>query len=166
MSNESENNEVTEMEKIEILKKKYETAIERSFKIAEENSPVRVKAEYIGCKNCGSKLAKKYVSVIGKTCKCPLCKESLFSKTAQERIKNAEKRACEIKKELESEQKKVSIKKQKQKNAFTEALERVRDRFDYVLEEHTAPDFREVIGKIGGDVLRFRVYLDGSVYEK
>lgn len=36
------------MSKAKELEKKYEEAIDRVYKIAEENSPLRVKAEYIG----------------------------------------------------------------------------------------------------------------------
>lgn len=151
------------MKKIDDLKKRYEAAIESELKIAEENSPIRVKAEFISCKTCGSRLAKKYVKIYGKTCNCPVCGGSLFSKTAQERIKKAEERAAKIKKELmQAEQKE----QEKNRPTFAESLEETRDRFDYVLEEHKTPDFTEIIGNMGGDVLTFRVYKDGSVYEK
>lgn len=37
---------------------------------------------------------------------------------------------------------------------------------ELVYETHETPDFVEVIGSAGGDALRYRVYNDGSVYEK
>lgn len=145
--------------KAETLEKKYEGAVQRVFEIAEECSPVRVKAEFIGCKTCGSKLAKKYIKVYGKTCKCPLCGGSLFSKTAQERIQKASEKAEKIKAEWQKEQAKE---KAANKPSFAEALRETRDRYDYVLEEHKTPDFVEIVGKIGGDVETVRVYRDGS----
>lgn len=149
--------------KAETLEKKYEDAVQHVLEIAEECSPVRVKAEFIGCKNCGSKLAKKYIKVYGKTCKCPLCGSSLFSKTAQERIQKASERAEKIKTEWQKEKEKADA---AGKPTFAEALRDTRDRYDYVLEEHKTPDFVEIVGKIGGDVETVRVYRDGSIYEK
>ena len=40
------------------------------------------------------------------------------------------------------------------------------DHLDYELETYVQYDFVEVTGKKGGDVLTFRVYLDGSIYER
>lgn len=39
-------------------------------------------------------------------------------------------------------------------------------RLDYVMDYHTAPDFVEVTGKMGGDVITYRIYDEGSVYER
>lgn len=154
------------MNKIDELKKRRDAAIESEKKIILENSPARVKAEFIGCKTCGSRLAKKYIKITGKTCKCPLCGASLFSKTAQARIKSVEDRISKIEKELKAECKLSQKEQQTESSAFTDALNATRDRFDYILEEHKTPDFIEIVGSMGGDVLTFRVYKDGSVFEK
>lgn len=37
---------------------------------------------------------------------------------------------------------------------------------DYILETRTAPDFVDVVGSMGGDVVTYRVYNDGRVYER
>lgn len=37
---------------------------------------------------------------------------------------------------------------------------------EIVYETHQGRDFVEVIGNAGGDPLRYRVYNDGSVYQK
>ena len=37
---------------------------------------------------------------------------------------------------------------------------------DYILETIPTPDFIEVIGRVGGDTVTYRVYDDGSVYER
>lgn len=149
--------------KAETLEKKYEDAVQRVFEIAEECSPVRVKAEFIGCKNCGSKLAKKYIKVYGKTCKCPLCGSSLFSKTAQERIQKALEKVEKIKAERRQE---LAKELSASRPTFAEALRDAKDRYDYILEEHKTPDFVEIVGKIGGDVETVRVYRNGSICEK
>lgn len=48
------------------------------------------------------------------------------------------------------------------KKAQDKALERL----DYILETVPASDFVEIIGRVGGDTVTYRVYDDGSVYEK
>ena len=48
------------------------------------------------------------------------------------------------------------------KKAQDKALERL----DYILETVSALDFVEVVGLVGGDVVTYRVYNDGSVCEK
>ena len=37
---------------------------------------------------------------------------------------------------------------------------------DYILDVSPAPDFVEVVGHMGGDTVTYRVYDDGSVYER
>lgn len=49
---------------------------------------------------------------------------------------------------------------------FRQALADTRSRYDYILEEHETREFVEIIGSIGGDVERVRVYRDGNVYAK
>ena len=46
------------------------------------------------------------------------------------------------------------------------AQDKVRERLDYILETVSASDFVEIVGRVGGDVVTYRVYDDGSVYEK
>ena len=154
------------MSKKEELEKEYEIAIEHVFRIAEINAPTRVKAEYIGCKTCGSRLAKKYIKLRGKVCNCPLCGSSLFSNTAQTRIKNAEEKARKIKMSITEEQEQDHVVLPGSTVSFKQALNETRDRFEYILEEHETPYFTEVIGNIGGDVEKLRVYKDGSVSAK
>ena len=48
------------------------------------------------------------------------------------------------------------------RNAQDKALERL----DYILETVPASDFVEIIWRVGGDTVTYRVYDDGSVYEK
>ena len=37
---------------------------------------------------------------------------------------------------------------------------------DYILETIPTPDFVEIIGRVGGDTVTYRVYDDGSMYER
>ena len=37
---------------------------------------------------------------------------------------------------------------------------------DYFVETIETPDFVQFVGSIGGDIVCFRVYNDGSIYEK
>ena len=37
---------------------------------------------------------------------------------------------------------------------------------DYILETIPTPDFVEIVGRVGGDTVTYRVYDDGSVYER
>lgn len=46
------------------------------------------------------------------------------------------------------------------------AQDRALERLDYVTDCHEAPDFVEVTGRMGGDVVTYRVYDDGSMYER
>ena len=46
------------------------------------------------------------------------------------------------------------------------AQDKVRERLDYILETFPTPDFVEIVGRVGGDTVTYRVYNDGSIYEK
>ena len=46
------------------------------------------------------------------------------------------------------------------------AQDKALERLDYILETVSALDFAEIVGRVGGDVVTYRVYNDGSVCEK
>lgn len=46
------------------------------------------------------------------------------------------------------------------------AQDMVLERLDYILETVPTPDFVEIVGRVGGDVVTYRVYNDGSIYGK
>lgn len=46
------------------------------------------------------------------------------------------------------------------------AQDKATERLDYIIETVAVPDFVEIVGRVGGDVVTYRVYDDGSVYEK
>lgn len=47
-----------------------------------------------------------------------------------------------------------------------EAQDKVLEYLDYILETIPTLDFVEIVGRVGGDTVTYRVYDDGSVYEK
>ena len=52
------------------------------------------------------------------------------------------------------------------KERINRAQEKVLDNLDYVMECHEAPDFVEVTGSMGGDVITYRVYDNGDIYAR
>lgn len=52
------------------------------------------------------------------------------------------------------------------KKRVDKAVNLVINRFDYILETTGTPDFVEVTGKMGGDCITYRVYNDGTIYER
>lgn len=66
------------------------------------------KSAYISCKNCGSKLAVKYLSERQHT--CPLCGKTLRSNTAIARIEKYKADCKALEKEIMEEKKKLSSK--------------------------------------------------------
>ena len=47
-----------------------------------------------------------------------------------------------------------------------EAQDKALEHLDYILETILTPDFVEIVGRVGGDIVTYRVYDDGSVYGK
>lgn len=54
----------------------------------------------------------------------------------------------------------------KTNNRIIKAQEKVLENLDDILETYPAPDFVEIVGRVGGDTVTYRVYDDGSVYER
>lgn len=145
---------------------KIEKAINRYHDTLEKCNPFNVTSAYVTCRSCGSKLnrqhmAKNYIGNIRQV-KCPVCNSEvgLYSKTFNERINKAKAYYLKI---VNS---KSTIKEDTLTTTLSDVIKATEDRFDYILEEHKTSDFTEIVGNIGGDVLTFRVYKDGSVCEK
>ena len=49
------------------------------------------------------------------------------------------------------------------KNRIKKAQDIALEDMDYILDVFSAPDFVEVVGRMGGDTVTYRVYDDGSV---
>ena len=52
------------------------------------------------------------------------------------------------------------------KGRIEKAQNKVLESLDYILETIPTPDFVEIVGRVGGDTVTYRVYDDGSVYER
>lgn len=46
------------------------------------------------------------------------------------------------------------------------AMDIALEHLEYVIDYRTAPEFVEVTGRMGGDTITYRIYNDGSVYER
>jgi hypothetical protein len=46
------------------------------------------------------------------------------------------------------------------------AQDRALESLDYVIDYRATPDFVEVTGYMGGDVITYRIYDDGRMYER
>ena len=56
--------------------------------------------------------------------------------------------------------------KDETKKRIEKAQNKALESLDYILETIPTPDFVEVVGRVGGDTVTYRVYDDGSVYER
>lgn len=52
------------------------------------------------------------------------------------------------------------------KGRIKKAEDRALESLDYILQIISTPDFVEIVGCIGGDTISYRVYDDGSMYER
>lgn len=96
--------------------KTYEVLKERAFRLYQNYNKLKsnihykdAKSEFIGCKQCGSKLARKYI----RSNTCPMCKSDLRPASTLKCIENARKAYEKASKELNEEERKL---KAKQKN--------------------------------------------------
>ena len=53
-----------------------------------------------------------------------------------------------------------------EKMRVQKAEEKALERLDYILEYYSAQDFVEIVGRIGGDTVTYRVYNNGDIYER
>ena len=56
--------------------------------------------------------------------------------------------------------------KKNQKARIEQAEDRALESLDYILETIPTPDFVEIVGHIGGDIITYRVYDNGDMYER
>ena len=54
----------------------------------------------------------------------------------------------------------------KEKVRVKKAKELALEHLDQIIDYRTAPDFVEVTGRMGEDVITYRIYNDGSMYER
>lgn len=53
-----------------------------------------------------------------------------------------------------------------EKKRIAKAEDRALESLDYILEIIPIPDFVEIVGRVGSDTAAYRVYDDGSMYER
>ena len=52
----------------------------------------------------------------------------------------------------------------KDKTRVKKAMDIALKQLDYIIDYEVTTDFVEIVGKIGGDVITYRIYDDGTVY--
>ncbi len=88
--------------KIRELQDKHAALTLKMGEYMHQHSVSALKASYIGCPKCGSKLAKEYLS--GEY--CPLCRTDLRSKTTQETLAKYQEKSKAIIKAIQAEEEK------------------------------------------------------------
>lgn len=156
----------------ETIKLRLETEQEKLEKLYKDTYPFNVKAAYVTCRECGSKISTEIMKK-RRSCDreqaCPVCGsfKSLYSVTANERIEKAKARCSKADKAFAEAKKKldaVTVKNPVDK--FRQAVDDVMESLEIIYDVYKAPDFTEIKGETGGDVMCMRVYKDGSVCEK
>lgn len=56
--------------------------------------------------------------------------------------------------------------KKKKSERVTKAEDKALESLDYILETYETPDFVEIVGKMGGDTITYRVYDNGMICER
>lgn len=165
---------------MEILEKELNDAVVKYIncknKMAEllvKLNHLNVQSKYITCRECGSKLSVAHMKshvVGGFRLKCPVCnsKTALYSTTANSRLETAGKKLDAARKNVDACQKALD---KAQENApkrtpQEDGIREVEDRLEIIYSQNKTPDFIEIKGEIGGDMLCYRVYNDGSICEK
>lgn len=46
------------------------------------------------------------------------------------------------------------------------AEEKALQNLDYIIDSYSTSDFVEIVGRVGGDTVTYRIYDDGSMYER
>ena len=95
-------------------------------------------------------------------------KTALYSATANSRLEAAGKKLDAARRNVDACQK---ARDKAQENApkrtpQEDGIREVEDRLEIIYSQNKTPDFIEIKGEIGGDMLCYRVYNDGSICEK
>ena len=93
---------VTSVE-LESLRLQFEQAVKEQGNLERTDYIQSLKAEYIGCKGCGSKVSKKYI----KFNKCPVCGYDLRSDSVKRKIAEAKNKVKEIQEQIKQEEQKL-----------------------------------------------------------
>lgn len=159
----------TNNSKVEKTEERYNSALQKRSDLFVKFNPCRVTSKLVTCRECGSKINREIFSrelYLGTYAKCPVCnsKTGLYSKTANDRIAAAEKKVKDTKTAYDKA--KAGSEQHIAKSSFQSVLEETRNRLEIIYDEYKTPDYVQLKGEIGGDLLCFRVYRNGEVYEK
>lgn len=167
------------MDNVEKLEKNLNEAVVKSVnckkKMADllvKLNPLNVQSKYITCRNCGSKLCVEHMKAHiadGFRLKCPVCENStsLYSVTSNSRLEAAGAKLNEARKNVSVCQKALDkVEKNDTRKNQADSIKEVENSLEIIYSRLKTPDFVEIKGEIGGDMLCYRVYNDGSVYEK
>lgn len=91
---------------MENLKEQMKAARDKKEDFIRSHQPNRVKAEFIGCPHCGSKIAKKYLNGV----RCPVCRADMRPKSTLERIDGYDKKIRDLEKRYKEAEKKMASK--------------------------------------------------------
>lgn len=97
---------VKESKQLMELKKKIDTEREKEIRYGLDNNVKDQKADYIGCRKCGSKINKSYIQAN----RCPVCDFDLRSDTFKKRMAGYQEKIDKLMKELNEEKKKNAAK--------------------------------------------------------
>lgn len=156
----------------ETIKLRLETEQEKLEKLYKDAYPFNVKAAYVTCRECGSKISTEIMKKrrnCDKEQACPVCNsfKGLYSATANERIAKAKARCSKVGKAFAEAKKQLDAASVKNPvDKFKQAVNDVMESLEIIYDVYKAPDFVEIKGETGGDLRCLRVYKDGSVGEK
>lgn len=97
---------VKESKQLMELKRKIDTEREKEIRYGLDNNVKDQKADYIGCRKCGSKINKSYIQAN----RCPVCDFDLRSDTFKKRMAGYQEKIDKLMKELNEEKKKNAAK--------------------------------------------------------
>lgn len=92
--------------KILDLKRRIEETKQKMQQYEAAHSVQSFKAQFVGCPNCGSKIAKDHISYN----RCPLCHTELRSKTTMETLAGYREKIKDLEKKVKEEEKKAKSK--------------------------------------------------------
>ena len=106
--------DIEKEESIQRIKWKIAEEKQKFVKYAEKHSPTSFKAEFIGCANCKSKIARDFLS----GAHCPVCGQDMRSKTTVEKLSAYMAKIRGLEKELVQEKRRVKMKNIKKAEVF------------------------------------------------
>lgn len=98
--------EAKETKKIQDLRRRIKETEEKNSAYLEAHKVSNLKAAYIGCQKCGSKINKEYMK---NSNRCPVCGQDLRSETTKKTLATYEKKIKDLKKQMEKEKSRQTV---------------------------------------------------------